>query len=194
MKKFILSVAIIAATLSSKAQDGGTVKFGAKAGLNLSSLSIKSGGEKDNSDTKPGFYVGGLAEINLAESFAIQPEVLFNYLGGKEGDSKVNLSYVSVPVLLKYKVSGVGIYLGPQIGFLLSAKAKEDDESIDIKDELKSTDFSGVVGVDYTLPSGFGFGARYQLGLSNIAEGGNSDNSIKNKSIQIGVHYLFGGK
>lgn len=191
MKKVVLFFAIAIAAFSANAQK---VKFGVKAGINVNQIAAKFDGESDNSDSKVGFYAGGLAEIGVSENFAVQPELLFSMVGGKEDDTKLNLSYISVPVLAKYKVEGFSIYLGPQVGFLMAAKAKNDDESQDIKDSFKSIDFAGVLGAGYTMENGFGFDARYQLGLSNILDGGDSDNSYKNRGFQVGVHYVFGGK
>ena len=60
--------------------------------------------------------------------------------------------------------------MGPQISFLVSAKEKTSGTNEDIKDQFKSTEIAGIIGAGYTLPNGFGFDARYQLGLSSIAK------------------------
>mgnify|MGYP001128851493 CR=1 FL=1 len=193
MKRFLLSLAVITFALGANAQSD--INFGVKAGLNLSSLKMSAEGISASFDTKVGFHVGGFAEINVAESFAIQPELMYSTAGAKlnTGGMKAttNLSYISVPVLAKYKVSGFGVYLGPEVGFLASAKSKSDGESYDDKDSYKSINFSGVLGAEYTLESGLGFNARYVAGLANIAKDAEGDQSLKANNIMIGVHYRF---
>ena len=93
-----------------------------------------------------------------------------------------------------YVSNGFFLETGPQIGFNLKAEIKDEESgtTFDLDDEIKSTDISWGLGAGYKTASGFGFGARYNLGLSSIAE--ESDVDIKNRGFQVGVFYLFGGK
>lgn len=75
MKKLILSTLILfTASLSLQAQLLPTFKFGAKAGMNFTSL--KSGGRILNSDTKAGYLAGLWGRIGIA-GIHIQPEAYF---------------------------------------------------------------------------------------------------------------------
>ncbi len=94
--------------------------------------------------------------------------------------------------MFQYRKSGFIGELGPQIGFLASAKVKDSDVSVDVKDEFKSTSFAVNFGAGYQLESGLGFGLRYSLGLSNIIQESGSD--AKTSVISLGLHYKFGGK
>lgn len=198
MKKVILFLTAAAFIgFSAKAQ---TATFGVKAGITGSNMKASAGGVSISMSTKIGYYAGVIADLNVAENFSVQPELYYSLLGAKakNGSSggvdfeggKDDLSYVNLPVLLKYHNEGFGVFLGPQIGVLVAAKAKSGGESEDIKDQLKSTDFSGILGASYTLSNGFGIDARYQLGFGNIAkeaEGG----SLKNNGFMVGFHYFF---
>ncbi len=62
--------------------------------------------------------------------------------------------------------------------------------STDVKDSFKSTDFSGILGADYTFGAGFNIGARYQLDLSDINNSG-SGTTVKNTAFNITVGYTF---
>ena len=176
-----------------------SINFGLKAGMTASNMKAKSSGITMSFDTKIGFYAGVVAEIGVADNFAIQPELEYSLMGAKmnmdfgEGSisSTLDLSYVSLPVLVKYKKQGFSAFVGPQIGYLISAKQKADGDSEDIKDEFNSTDFSGVIGVGYTLSNGFGFDARYQQGFSNIAKESEGEGTLKNNAFKVGVHYFF---
>jgi hypothetical protein len=100
---------------------------------------------------------------------------------------------LNIPLLLQYNASGFIAETGPQIGFLMSAKAKADDDDVDVKDFFESTNLSWAVGLGYQLPGGIGINARYNLGLSNIAKTEDDDFKYKANTIQIGLSYSFGG-
>ena len=186
MKKVFLFVVCAASFAVANAQ----VKFGVKAGANFANLS----GDVEDTKMKIGFNVGGLVQIPVTSQFMVQPEVVFSAQGAKadEGDGKLNFNYINVPLLAKYQsTSGFFAETGPQIGFLMSAKAKEDDEEEDVKEAFKGTDFAWAFGLGYQTASGFGVNARYNLGLSNISE--TDAFKVKNNVIQVGVFYVFGG-
>lgn len=167
------------------------VTFGVKAGVNFANF---SGDDADNLDGRTAFHVGGVANFGISELFSVQPELLYSAQGVEqtfEGvTGKVQVDYLNLPVLAKFMIAdGLSIHAGPQVGFLLSAKAKGGEETMDIKDELKGTDFSGVLGLGYQMDNGLNFGARYNLGFSNIADSGEAD--LKNNVFQVSVGFMF---
>ncbi|MEO6948064.1 MAG: porin family protein [Ginsengibacter sp.] len=192
MKKIIIVIAVIAfSTVGAKAQ----TSFGLKGGMTSSNLnsSLKTPGVTISS--KIGFYGGAFAEMGVSENFAVQPEVLFALLGAKATINGVNfkqdVAYANIPVLAKYKNKGFFAVVGPQVGILLSAK---DAQGNSFKEDVKATDFSGIIGAGYTTMNGLGFDARYQLGFSNILKNDQGIGSLKNKAFYFGVHYQFGKK
>lgn len=199
MKKilFLLTVGSFAA-LAVNAQ---TVSFGLKAGMTSANMKAKSSGLTISTDSKIGFYAGAMAEIGVSENFAVQPELFYSSMGYKismsEGGETFkgsdNLGYINLPVLLKYKNEGFAAFVGPQISYLISAKGKGDgiDGTTDTKENYKSTDVSGIIGASYTLMSGIGFDARYQMGLTNVAKDADTDESLKNNGFMVGLHYFF---
>ena len=190
MKKLILVLNVFAiSTATVNAQ--GTTNFGIKAGITSANLKFSGSGVSVSADSKIGFYGGVFAQIGVSENFAVQPEVLYSLLGSKSQGDNLNLSYVSVPVLAKYIKEGLSIVLGPQVSVLVSAQDKSDGGG-DVKDQFKSTEIAGVIGAGYTLTNGFGFDARYQLGLSDIAKGSDLEAvKVKSNAFMVGVHYRF---
>lgn len=197
MKKVFLALVLLTtATIVTQAQ----IKYGLKAGANFYQLSGKDAedaGLEESRKMKIGIAGGAFVNIPINETFSVQPELLYSMEGNlqKEGDVKVDiaLNYVNIPILLQYNASGFYAELGPQIGFLTSAKLKvtdEDDE--DIKDSFKGVNFSAAIGLGYKLESGFGFGARYNLGLASIFDT-EEDVKISSSGFHIGVFYTFGG-
>ena len=172
MKKIILTVAAIFAFGVANAQD---MKFGVKAGFTSSNFT----GDVSGLDANGGFYVGGLVDFTISESFHVQPELLYSIEGAK--DAKLN--YLRIPIMAKYYVmDGLSLQAGPEIAF----KAGGDDG---IKDAAKSMDYGVGFGAGYELPSGLMFDARYNLGLADISD--DSTFEIKNTSFQIGLGYRF---
>lgn len=191
------------------------ISFGAKAGLNLASI---SGDDTDDLDGRTGFHVGAVAEFSLSEKFSLQPELLYSTQGAKFEDSgsigtdlffeeefTIKLDYIILPIMAKYYISnGLSIEAGPQLGFIVSAKEDFEisetingqtssvSEEIDIKDEINSIDFGVNFGLGYKLVNGLNFAARYNLGLSNISDlEGSDDFKIQNSVIQFSVGYSF---
>ncbi len=195
MKKVLLIAALAVFGLTNvNAQDIG---FGVKAGANFASFSGSD--VPDAAEMKVGFHLGVLAEFKLGNQFAVQPELLYTMRGtqttteilGQSFDAKMNLSYLSVPILAKYYITeNLNIHLGPQIGFLMSAKVSSDGNDVDVKDQYKSIDAGLAVGLGYKLDSGIFFDARYYLGMTQLADT-DQDVDVKNSVIQISVGYMF---
>ena len=105
-----------------------------------------------------------------------------------------NLNYLNVPLMIQFKSDG-GFYgeAGPYVGFLLSGKYKQNVSGVksesDIKDYFKSTDLGAALGIGYMMKSGFGIGARYNMGLSNIYDA--SSLELKNRFWQLNLLYTF---
>lgn len=194
MKKIILTVAALTAFGTASAQD---LKFGVKAGLNLANLTSDYDGDEfgtTDNKMKAGFHIGGLVEIKFNEKWALQPEVLYstqgtnvdvNYFDDEEGsiDYKTNLSYINVPVMVKfYPIPKLFVEAGPQVGFLMSAKEKYDDDvfisddsdemddEIDVKDYYKSIDFGFNIGAGYEFTDMIYANLRYNIGLTDISD------------------------
>jgi opacity protein-like surface antigen len=181
MKKLLLSAVIAVFAMSSmNAQE---VKFGAKAGVNFATL---GGDDSDDFDGRTSFHVGAVAQIGISEKFAIQPELIYSSQGASANDTDLKMDYINIPVLAKIFVAeGFSVEVGPQIGFLMSAKAEGED----LKELFKSTDFSGALGLGYKLETGLNFAARYNLGLGNIIDFDGGD--VKNNVFQLSVGYMF---
>ncbi|MNQ60224.1 hypothetical protein D3C85_744960 [compost metagenome] len=86
-----------------------------------------------------------------------------------------------------YVTKGLSVEAGPQIGFLLAAK----NEKTDVKDSFNIFDFGVNFGLGYKLDNGLNFGARYNLGLTDINNLENSSSKNKNSVFQISVGYFF---
>ncbi len=200
MKNYLIAAAsailMIGSANKLNAQHGDTkakeVTIGIKGGVNVYNVHNDNGVKYDQ---KLGLNLGLLGHIHLDKHFAIQPELVYSEQGAKYkvggNEVKMNLAYINVPVMFQYMFdNGFRLQAGPQVGFLASAKSETNNTKVDIKDNLKKVDLALGVGVGYINPgSGFGFDARYNLGLSDINE--NSSVKSTNRGFQFGVFYQF---
>ena len=193
MKKvlFTLIVSFFSVTLFAQS-------FGVRAGINIANVNIKSQGFSIKPSTNIGLNAGVFANFKLAVNVSLQPELAYSGMGYKVDLSGVsgteNTSYITLPLLVKFKVpeTGLGIYAGPQYGLLISAKDKSDGQTQDAKDNYKSSDVAAVFGAEYALDFGLFFSARYQAGLSNVAKTDQGDNTtVKNNSVTLLVGFKF---
>lgn len=181
MKKIILIVLVISIVYSSNAQK----QFypGIKVAGSLSNWST------DESVTKvrASYTAGITGSFKLTKQFIVQPEILYSSVGPIVEETKFHFNYLHIPILFKYQTLG-GFYgeMGPQSGYLLSAKSISPGTTIDLKNSIKSYDFSLAFGLGYKLKSGVEIGARQTIGITKI--GGD----VKNNVFSLGLAYTFG--
>lgn len=189
-KLFLSLAALIFTATAGMAQ----FHIGVKGGANINKIDGSSFKEKFSY----GYHVGGFAEIGIGKKFGIQPEVLFNQYSTtvtsdfdhvyedvfNSDQSKVKLNYLSIPLLLNYKLLGnfMTIQAGPQFSILM------DQEKNLLQNGGKAFsdgDFSMVGGVQLKL-SALRISGRYVVGLNNINDIDNRD-KWKNQGFQLSL-------
>lgn len=212
MKKSMLLISALFLSVTLMAQTD-KVKLGVKAGLNLSSLSFDE--SELNSSNKTGFTAGVMAEIPMTKNFSLQPELLYSQQGSKSSffdndvtnsqyKSTITLNYLNIPVMLKYYVlKGLSLQAGPQIGILLKANNKYQDnflgydnhESFDLKHYSTGIDTAVNFGLGYQFKDQFYTDLRYTISYSNVFKEGDANhfisNDMKNRVFQITIGYFF---
>jgi hypothetical protein len=168
--------------------------IGIKAGTNIS----KVDGQSFSDQFRYGYHVGGFAEIGLGNKFGIQPEVLFNQVSSaldsnykniykdyfNSGQSRVRLGYLSIPILLNYKLIGnfLTLQAGPQVGILIDKNKELVQNGVNA---FKNGDFSMVGGVQIKL-SAIRLSGRYVIGLRDISDIDNRDR-WRNQGLQFSL-------
>ncbi|MCF2487666.1 porin family protein [Dyadobacter sp. CY347] len=187
MKKLLLAAVLLISVQSAFAQK---FSIGPKAGLNISNY---TGGDIE-SDALVGYHLGGVLNYGFGKVFSLQPEVLFSTQGAKVNNagnkSDFKISYVTVPVMFKFKTSG-GFYVefGPQAGFRTSSNVP--DQTID--NFAKNLDLAAAGGIGYHSPIGLGVGVRYIAGLSKVGNfsGQDINPDFKNSVIQASIFWTI---
>ena len=238
MKKLpILLVAALYVIACMQFVSAQNIFVGPKTGVGMSSFLGESGfkstqGDKveESSGFRLAFYGGAMLNIGLSDKFSLQPELLYSTQGGvieiEESDIKkiekvaYKIGYFKMPVLAKYYLigelgSGLGLYVGPQVGFKLTqsgtVEIKENNETtlegdfeedelkgVDKKDGnvnlLNDLDFGVIAGIDYEFSFGLSLGVRYDVGFLtpfNTKNVSYKDNTFKNHMINLSIGYLF---
>lgn len=186
MKKILLSAIAIVTFATVSFSQG--FHLGAKAGANLGKIE----GQSFKDGFNLGYQLGGFAEIDFTKGFGIQPEVLFSQtnttvtdepLSGLKPGEKINLDYLSVPLLLRFNPSKLlTINVGPQFSVLVN---NHQTTGGNVVDAFKGGDFAMVAGAQVNLGALKIYG-RYNIGLSNVND--ITDNEKwKNQQIQFGL-------
>jgi len=192
MKTKLLFLAIFCITAT--AASAQKLHVGFKGGANINKLTGKS----FEDEFSFGYHVGGFFSVGLGKKFAIQPEVLFNQINVDTSNNyssiyqfnkvhKVQLKYLSIPILLTYKpIKFVTLQAGPQFGILTN---KSNTLVQNGKDAFKSGDLSMLGGVQVNI-SHLNIYARYAVGISNLNDIDNKE-KWKSQSIQLGVGFTL---
>jgi hypothetical protein len=215
MKKSLLAFSFL--TVIGTTAFSQNIKWGIQAGAAIASQQAKQSGISITSDSKIGFTLGVLSDISITDNFTFQPGLNFTQKGSKfnisDGGESIEtsqtLNYVELPLNFLYNApAGKGKFfagLGPVVNYGISGKVKmtmtgEPEVSEDVnfgnkvdEDDYKPFEFAGNVLAGYEFSNGVFVAANYNAGLSNIAVGGDGDNSVKNRHFGVKIGFKFGG-
>lgn len=194
MKKLtFLTIAVFIISVSSIQAQG--FHLGIKAGTNISEITGRSFDEGFQWD----FMAGAYTELNFSSHWGIQPELLFSQTTTQTASNfdevyqegitnrNVKLNYLSIPILLTYKlpIPIISLQAGPQFGILMNTS---DNIVTTGENAFKNGNFSMVVGAEVNLGP-FKGGARYVYGFTNVANISsiNSVDSWKTRTVQLYV-------
>lgn len=178
---------------------GFLMKYGVKAGLNMTSMT---------NDMKfdpgfgmgVGFRVGGFLNMrwgyrteNSSKGtglWGFQPELMYSYQSVKTDADYVKMNYIAVPLLLKvYPTTALSIEVGPELSYLISTSPSTmavGGAEIKVGD-CKGMNVGLAAGLAYDFEMGLTVGARYTYGFTDMAK----NLKWKNSNIQVTVGWMF---
>lgn len=196
MKKVILLAAILITAQAGFSQSiWKRFHVGIKGGANYSNFTNAS----FDTEGLTGYHGGLIVNFALTDKLSIQEEFLYSTQGAKVKsgfslkDPDLKLSYLSVPLVLKYHTN-IGLYgeIGGQANMLL-----EDAKNTGYKDFADKIDAGAVAGLGYQFKTGpvkgLGIGARYYHGFMNVGKFTSSSvqGDFKNSVVQGSIFYIF---
>jgi hypothetical protein len=155
-----------------------------------------------------GFSAGIFTQRRLAPHWALQPEVQYTQKGsdevavsnsGSAYSMHIRVSYVEVPVLLRFEASPVGAFtpfavLGPEVAFKtgcgLVLTGLAGDYTCASLPPAESVDYGGIAGAGVAFRIAgrtYGLSARYDLGLANAF----ANNEAKNRAFTVLLGTVF---
>lgn len=194
MKK-LLSTLMVIACLALAIPAQAQIKFGVKAGLNVSKLHLSE--NIVSKDNRAGFFVGPTAEFTLPLlGLGIDGSVLYNQFGVDSEKGTSTKKSIEIPINLRWTVgfsSLVGAYVavGPQFGFNIG------DRWFDEVCEFKKNTTSFNVGAGLKLLGHLQVGANYNFALKDNGKIHDDDIEdlatigFKQNTWQVSVAYLF---
>lgn len=175
------------------------VSFGVRLGLNYANTNFNMGEPKPvvpvETTWKPGFLVGALVEVELTKRWAIQQEYLYAQQSGevRNGGARYQMQYLSLPLLLKYRVlPRLALVAGPQFDLLLSARQDLGGQRTDITHDTEERGFSAAAGLEARIWRSLSLSARYLQGLNHVGIGQRSAvQEFKWQSVQVAAEVRF---
>jgi hypothetical protein len=174
------------------------LNLGVKAGANISKID----GRSFKDEFRYGYHLGAFAEIGLGGKLSLQPEVLFNqyqtkvdtafhaiyqnaFRDASSGDIKLN--YLSVPIVLDYKLGNIlSLQAGPQFGVLMN---KDKNLLENGKEAFQNGDFSLLGGAQINI-SKLRLTGRYIVGLNNINDIDDQE-KWNSQAFQVSLGFAF---
>ena len=168
--------------------------LGAKAGANITKIQGKS----FNDEFRYGYHIGGFMELRLGNKFVLQPEVLFNQFTTSVDSSFSNvyhnafhssqsskkLNYLTVPILLNYRLIGsfLSLQAGPAFGVLMNSEKNLLENGAEA---FKKGEFSMMGGAQVKIGP-IRVNGRYVIGLNNLNDIGN-ESRWRNEGFQLSL-------
>ena len=140
---------------------------------------------------RPGVVAGFWVQLSVSKKLVLQQEYLFTQLGGEvaAGGPRYTLRYLSLPLLLKYRVlPHLVLVAGPQADLLIQAKQLLNGQTTDITHDVEERSVGATAGLEVPVGRRLSLSARYLLGLNHIGIGQRSAvQEFRFQSVQAAV-------
>jgi len=166
-------------------------RFGLKAGLNFANINNQEEVVIFTPEMKTGLHVGAFLDFPVVRRTMGSLEVMFSQQGFKYDSNAINFNYLNVGMILKIGLTqGLNLELGPWVSFLMSVNPDTmitEEYEINLSNLQGGKDVGIATGLSYCFSSGLMLGARYNFGLSEMA------NNLQwtNRIFAISIGYRF---
>lgn len=154
-------------------------------------------GDKQGGFDKAGLVFGGSSNFKITENLSFQPEILWLQKGSKADTFDIydpnafykwRLNYVSIPVLLNYKIQPkFTLQAGFTADFLIDAKVDAGSGFEDRTDDLQRFDLNYAGGIEYRISKALAANARYQYSVKWL-----DDLHFKNSNVVVTLRLYLG--
>ena len=188
-----------------------SAQVGFEAGLNMSTLSIASGGTKVPTKFRPGAAMGLFADMRLDRNAHVyfEPGAYYQNDGaGLKGtpSGKYIINTANFPLNIEYKSGdkcsrrffvGIGPYIGANlngsIDYNSASGIPATSTELVIGTSIKRIDYGLGLNVGYIGRKHLFVRAHYQMGLANEVPSGDAKNFLKESSGGLTIGYMIRG-
>lgn len=148
---YIILIILLSSGLASAQLTENNFSIGPRVGVNFSNVS-----NPDEAELLTGLVLGLTSTYSINENSGITVDALYSGEGYKVVGTGIKLGYLRIPILYNIFFGELGqkfrpkVFLGPQLGFLMTAKVGESDIKYDMN--------------KFSFGLGAGLGFNYQLG------------------------------
>ena len=197
----LLMIAFLAAEFST-AQDtdkSSMERFGLNVGLHYSCMNFNEGVPRPDAHVAntwmTGITVGFMMEVPLINNFSLTPEYAYAQRRGKyeRSNTGYSLDYLSMPLLLKYKITpAIAVKAGPQFDLLIHAKQTNSTGDLNITHDTEERNIGAAACIEVRLVKSIFVEARYLHGLSHVGIGQRSGTTeFKYRLVQLDASFKF---
>jgi hypothetical protein len=164
MKKNLSLLAFLIFASAAQAQ------IGVRVGIGSTNFSTEDVQRAFTSLIRP--HLGAYYGMKATEKLTVEPGLFYSGKGmttvnDKNKEFTESLSYVDIPVLVRYAVNeDFNVFAGPQVGFLLARKYTEESLKLTNTAPVGGYEIGGVFGVGYQLTAELNLQESYDFGIA----------------------------
>jgi Outer membrane protein beta-barrel domain len=194
-KKNIVAFALMIAFLMTPSVFHAQIKFGIRAGLNVSNVSFE---KLPNKSERFGYHVGVFADVPIVTDFlSIQPELSYSVKGAAfkplTDRQTLNMNYVDFVLPVAFKLTIFDLQVGPFASYLISSPdyAVYNETKV-ITDAYKTIDVGLTAGISVNINK-LMVGIRYNQGFVAVTKDSSKPylGDGKNAVGQVSLGYKF---
>jgi len=182
-----------------KAQNSENFRFGVKAGVNVSKISLES--EAFKADNRLGYFVGPILYMKLpVPGLGMNLSALYSHQEAKVSSTTAKHNTLDIPLNVRYALpltedSNIFVEAGPQIAFTLGDKVFDEFENYDWK--FKNSALSANIGFGFSIDHMQAvIGYNIPLGKTGDFDWKSSEGKLfhttsKEKRWQVSLAYFF---
>ena len=199
MKKVLSVLMVAVALMMAVPAQAQLIKFGVKGGMNFSKLDTDVKSWYDAKESSTGFFIGPMAEVTLPIlGLGVDGALMYS----QRGSGEVKQQGIEVPVNLKWSFglgSMLGAYLAAGPDFFFNFKDVDGDEDL-IKEKSQVSINLGAglkllrklqIGLTYQIPINKSYDKYRYISVTPDYKGEIEDISVKNKTWQVSLAYIF---
>jgi hypothetical protein len=199
---WILSLIILVLFFVSPARAQSSIRIGLVSGLNIANAYVST--SAFSTSTRTSLMIGAIVQTPIVEPFFVRGEMRYTPKGAiatfvqnnPAGPVVYKMDYIEIPLTLAIKPSSKGfLFVGPDLGFLIAAKAGNEN----MKQFTKFIDFAidAGGGLIFALdkPTSVFADLRYSYGLLNIIRSTEHPDEVlriwKSRDVKLSIGVLF---